>query len=261
MVELGHMESPVSSLTFASVSRIITPAIGALWLAVLEFIIVRPRPGLIAAAIVLAIVLTLVLRWPLADRPRMMQAGLVLLTSLATISVLGIVVGQMGQQVVALLGAIMVGVTFWQSEDVLQGVQHRGRAILSLVTADIFFGWVSILTIGIILTWPWWLTILFGLALTVAAAILAWTDAGMTMRFITKRLPFVAIIGTEIMAVTWWLPTNPIVGAIIATTLIMVTLQIFRHLWQSTWEAGRGRRYILVSTSIIALIILTARWV
>lgn len=128
------------------------------------------------------------------------------------------------------------------------------------MTIAYFSGVMALLSLGIFATQPWWVVISAGTVLYLLVAIIVWLDLEVPFMMFRRSLPWVAFLGAELMTVAWWLPTSVYVSAGLVTTLGLLFIHLCRHVWRRTWEPARGRRYVAVGLSIVAIILLTARW-
>jgi hypothetical protein len=67
-------------------------------------------------------------------------------------------------------------------------------------------------------------------------------------------------LGAELAVVGWWLSTSVWTSSVLITVLGMMMVHMSRHVWLDTWKPGRGKRYILLGVSVMAMVILTAKW-
>lgn len=250
--------------------------IGLLWFVGLEFIIQsgdRRTVEVIGLSLAAAIMLiTVVWQWR-ADRRRQrppdgsLGTWLILLSSIGATIFAGaltnassMVVRHLPAHIVALTSAILlVGWLHHQERHVIDPL--RGRFAVFAMTIVVWWTIISLLSWAVFLSLSVWWVVGGGAAVALLASLVVWWDAGVATETIRRALIPTAIIGLEVMAVSWWLPTAVLVGATVATTIIIFFIQVGRHLWLHTWHPGRGRRYVLTGGLVLALVLLTARWV
>lgn len=121
--------------------------------------------------------------------------------------------------------------------------------------------WVTLLstTIYLNVSW-WWMTIVAGVA-TVGVTMAIWLTSGLGWRTVRWGYLVFAWLGMELFALSWALPIAIFVRSVLATTILSLTIQASRHLWLEQWEAGRGRRYLIIGSTICLIVLITARWV
>ncbi len=245
-----------SRLTFF---RGLTFAVAFFWFAILEWSMTHARIGVPAAGI-MAIALTLwTTRWRTNNPSRI---GLALGTfNLLACCLLGFgfVPEGLPQHVVAVFSALLLIVWLQQSMERLdEGI--RGRIALLLMTCAYWLSLIGLLGSSIFANVDWWWLAVASGALTSTIAMVVWLEVGAQWLVFRRAMPFIFLLGAELYMVIWWLPTSVLVGSVIATTIMMLFLQLCRHIWLDTWQAVKGRRYIVVGGTIIALVMLTARW-
>jgi hypothetical protein len=181
-----------------------------------------------------------------------------LLASVAALSVVNI---RWWQHSIAVISTVSLYLLL-RGDDLITGQPQRGRLTSLTMAVAVFFLWLAALTFGVGLYVPipwWWLAIIAGVS-TAAVAFVTWASIDVPVSRFRRALPWTAVVGAELMMAIWWLPTPSHVGAIVATTIIMLWLQACRHLWLNDWQPGRGRRYIIIGTTVVCLLLLTARW-
>lgn len=160
---------------------------------------------------------------------------------------------------VALAGAsLLFGWLMHQSREVLHPL--RGRFAVFAMTICLWELGYAASSWAVFLSLPVWWTVGGMTGLTALAAMVVWWDAKISTPVIVRGLPLVALAGGELWLAAWWLPTAVFVGTTVATTALILYVQVARHSWLNTWHAGRGRRYVLTAASVIGVALLTARW-
>lgn len=233
---------------------------GLLWFGALEWLIAQPMVGIWAMGLIMVLIITVAGIWLSIRGSRwllMVHLFVVLVTSASALS---FVTNLSWQHGVAAVAAGLVMAAFRQALEPVNA-HLRGRLAAFVMTIVMLFGWVSILSVNIFTNLPTWWLMLFGAMLTTAVAAVMWAEAAVPWPRFRRWLPLWFLLGAEMSAVIWWLPTSITVGSVVATTMMMLFLQAARHFWLDTWSADRGRRYLAVGGTIVTLVLVTARWV
>lgn len=248
----------------ASGRRIIGPLVIVLtvfvWVGALEYAIRYPSASLwlaaVAAAAVAGLAASVTRRRP---SRRSIILGMAVLFG-TTAAVLLFAPGARWQQAVVVVSAVLA-LMLIRLPDVAHRSELQGRVMMFIMTMVMVFGWAAILSFGVFFSVRWWWLMLMAVVLTGVVAVIVWEDAGAAWVRWRRHLPFVLVLAAEMLLVIWWLPTTVVVGSVVATTMLMLALQIFRHLWLETWKPGRGRRYLIIGVTVVGLVLVTARWV
>jgi hypothetical protein len=231
------------------------------WIGLMEFTLRAPRIGIVftlAAAVAIPALSWLWLhhhvpRWGLP-----LAVFVLLLSAVAAFSVVNI---RWWQHVVVGISAVAL---YWlmRGDDVAAGQPQRGRITSFTMALAVFSLWLSELTfgVGLYVAVPWWLLAVIAAGSTAAIAFVTWATIDVPIGRFRRGLIWSALLGAELMVALWWLPTPAHVGAIVATTVIMLWLQAGRHMWLNDWRPDRGRRYVIIGGAVISLVLLTARW-
>ncbi len=181
---------------------------------------------------------------------------LAVITSIAGLS---FVAGPWPQQIVILVSAGLLSLI--ERQRLRRHDQLRGRTMALATAVLTWFGWFSLLSASVYLNikLPW--LIVGAAVVTAAAAHLVWLEAGIDPRQYRWGIMALAWFGAELFVATWWLPTTVLIGSTAATTILALTIQASRHLWKGHWEPGRSRRYLLVGTTVLLIIFVSARWI
>lgn len=272
MDEPGVQENtPLASTTKAWLSNVA----GLLWFGSLELLLLSSQNHLFGWLAVGMMVLVLVgviimeFRWTTIGRGPFVlfgsliiaaaSSGLMFFSGTVTASI-STIFRQLPAHLTAITGAIAL--TAWLHHSQRQVVDPlRGRFAVFIMALSIWAGVYSGLSWAVFMgLQPWWLAI-GGAALLVLTGWVVWQDAGIPWTRFRWPLVVSALFGAETVVVSWWLPTPLAVGATVATTMMVLYLQVNRHLWLNSWHPGRGRRYLWTGTAIIILSLLTARWI
>lgn len=233
---------------------------GLLWFGVLEWMIAKPAVGAIGTGIAALVIILVGGIWLNIRGSRWLLMNHLFVVLVTSGLALTFVTNLAWQHAVAVVGAGLVMAAYRQALE--PPAEHlRGRLAAFTMTVVMWFGWVSILSVNVFTNLATWWLILFGSALTVAVSIIVWAEADVPWRRFARWLPVWAIFGAEIAAVIWWLPTAIFISSIVATTILMLVAQTMRHYFLDTWSGDRGKRYLTVGISIVAAVLLTARWI
>lgn len=241
-------------------SQWLGPVMGAVWLAVIEAYFRWPVPGGIMVIMALIIFpLTLHFFRHLWPHPWTTEVtlDLVLLTSVTMATFLTSV---LGRQVLAATSVGLLLMTLQGSQTSPIGAL-QGRITLFIMTVSMWFGWLSLLSLKIFLSWPIGLLIGLAAVLTMMVAGVVWLDGGVPPKKVWRSVWLAGWLGLELFIAIWLLPTSTLVGSVVATTIIMLWAQFCRHLWLQTWQPDRGRRYLTIGSAVIVVVLLTARWI
>lgn len=234
-------------------------AFAFLWAVALELYRFRPFYGL---AVSVAVFLSISI-WAFRHRQHLVSRrsfwlgiGIFLLASLGALSFFSLAVAQ---QTVILGTAVIIW--FYLNQATHQtSADLQGRMAIFIMTATYFAGVMSLLSFAIFMVQPWWLVLIIGTILYTLVAVIVWLDLEVPWATFRRALPWVAWLGAELILVAWWLPTSIYVGSAVATIVGMMFINLGRHVWRGTWEINRGRRYLIISISVLLLVLLTARW-
>lgn len=232
---------------------------GLLWLGALEWLIIQPTFGVWAAGVAAIMIVAAGGLWLGLNASRWLLIVHLFVVVATSATALSFVTDRIWQHGVAIIGAGLVMGAFRQAFEPGELIL-RGRLAAFSMTIVMWFGWLSILSINIFTNLATWWLMIFGAILMTAVTVVVWAEAEVPWRRFSRWLPLWALWGAEMALVIWWLPTSIIVSSIVATTIIMLFLQATRHYWLDTWSADRGRRYISVGSTIVAAVLLTARW-
>lgn len=235
----------------------VAPAV--VWLASLEMAVRYHRVGLIiAAGVGLFLIVWSAWQW----RLKIVNSVVGVATAMLVITTLGglsFAAGTWAQQiciVVSVLTLWLVGQQRHRQHDDL-----RGRTMAFATALFIWLTWFSFLSASVYLNIKIIWLLLGASIMTAAAAHLVWLESGIDPRRYRWALFAIAWFGAELFAVTWWLPTSIFVGSAVATTVVALMIQSSRHLWKGHWEPGRSRRYLFIGSTVITLVLLSARWI
>lgn len=233
-----------------------------MWLGALLFTIARPKPGVyVTAAVLLGLVwLTLWLAQQREELARPRLAALAtLLYLMATFGAISFTGSHLTQQVIAVVSAIVFFLSSRHWHRTKEPL-FRGRVAAFMMTFAVAGLWYTLLSANVLVVLSWYWLLVLAAGLTMAVAVVVWREAALPWPHVRQALPAVIIFGVEVMLATWWLPTVPFVGTIIATTMLMLTLQFTRHIFKGDWTPGRGRRYMAIGMAIVIIVLATARW-
>lgn len=239
-----------------------SPATGLalFWAIALTATVIWPNVGIwfMPAAVV---VMTLFLwRFDQANEPRWLRPSITFFFS-ATSGVALFIAGSLWSQVLVVI--ISVGLLAWYLGLAANTDQTTiGRVVNLILALAIFFFWLALLSLaaGLYIVVPWWWLIVSASLVTTAVAVMQWAAGGVPFHTYRSALPLIAVMAAELFTAVWWLPTVVTVGSTIAATVIILWLQVCRHIWQGSWAAGRGRRYLVVGFSLVMLLLISARW-
>lgn len=229
------------------------------WLASLEFTISNHRVGLYVTALVaIGLITFAIFQWrqKSATNVAALSSSLTLIISLGGLS---FAPGFWPQQIVAIISAMLL--LFIGQQRLRQHDDLRGRTTAFTTALLLWLSWFSLLSASIYLdVYLAWL-ILAAATMTSLAGLLVWLETGISWR--QSRLGLMAMfwLGAELFVVTWWLPTTTYVGSSIATTILALVIQANRHLLKDHWESGRAKRYLVIGTVILTMVLLSARWI
>lgn len=253
---MGDLQQPRSRFNV----RPWLPWFALAWAGVLWWTIGFPRVGGWAAAGLAVFIALAGWRW-LPSQSKWLSPVSLIWFCWSSLAVIGVVSSQ-GWQIMILLAS--VAFLAWQLTHDQSQVHDRTTTRLThlLTGISLFFSWMVLLSFGVGVVWllPWWWLPIGAAGLTVLAAAQVWSGAGIPWKRFRGSLFMVGLSGASLMLATWWLPTVVYVGSIVAVTAVTLWLLTLRHVWLGDWQAGRGRRYLVVGVSIIGLILVTARW-
>lgn len=256
------MDAPLAHPESAGASRfgVVVTGLGVIWFLALEAVLRWPRVGVWLAFGLAALLAVWTGRWRTRERSRWSLPLAVALITFTSLGALVFASHHLAQHLMALLSAVTLTSFLDQAQHEMAD-ELRGRLASFSLTVSLWFGWLALLSAGTFLSVDRWWLVLGGTALTTTVAVVLWLECGVAGRLWRRWLPAFAWLGAETTLVTWWLPTSVLVGSIAATTLLSLMIQSSRHIWQGAWEAGRGRRYVLVGSAIMLLVLVTARWI
>ncbi len=256
------MDAPLPHPESAGDSRfgVVVTGLGVIWFVALEAVLRWPRAGAWLALGLGVLLAVWTSRWRTRERSRWSLPLAVALMTLTSLGALIFTSHHLAQHLMALLSAVTLTSFLDQAQHEMAD-ELRGRLASFSLAVSLWFGWLALLSAGTFLSVDRWWLVLGGAALTTAVAVVLWLECGMGSPLWRRWLPVFGWLGAETMLVTWWLPTSVLVGSVVATTLLSLMIQSSRHVWQGTWEPGRGRRYVLVGSAIMLLVMVTARWI
>lgn len=247
---------PASAQSRISGAGFVAPAL--LWLIGLEMAIQYHRVGLIiAAGIGLILIAWAAWQW----RLKISNSVVAVATAMLVVTTLGgvsFVAGAWAQQIIIVASVLTLWLVGQQRQR--QHDSLRGRTMAFATALFIWLTWFIFLSASVYLNIRVVWLMIGASIMTAAAAHLVWLESGIDPRKYRWGVVAVAWFGAELFAVTWWLPTSIIVGSAVATTVVALLIQASRHLWSGNWEPGRSRRYLVIGSTIITLVLLTARW-
>ncbi|MBI5405328.1 MAG: hypothetical protein HY976_03835 [Candidatus Kerfeldbacteria bacterium] len=244
----------------ASRFGVVVVSIGLVWFAIIEAMLRWQQAGVWTAlgfALLIAVIST---RWRTRERSRWSLPPAVLLICLSSLGAVLFTSNNLAQHLVAGLSAISL-ISFLDQAQHEMADELRGRLASFTLAVALWFGWMTLLSAGTFFPLDWQWVVAGGAAMTGVVGLVLWLESGIALRDFIRWLPAVVWLGGEVMLVTWWLPTSVFVGSVVAVTVLTLFLQAARHIFQHRWEPGRGRRYVVVGTSIITIVLATARWV
>lgn len=231
---------------------------GAVWFGALELMRLRPAFGWVVVAATAVIFCLLASRFGRGSVKFVSVVG-TLLMLLGGFGMLFFISGTVVQHVITAAAGIMLMVWF-QHQRSAESSEVRGRAMAFLMTLAVASIWSAILHFGILLNVQWWILALGGLTLSFLTALVMWMEFGIPWKKLRAAGFMMAVLGAELTIAVWWLSTSVFVGAVIATTALMLMIRVGRHIMLQTWKTGRGRRYLAIGLTIILLMLFTARW-
>lgn len=230
-----------------------------LWLASLEFAIRNHRIGLFAL-IAVALILIFVAIWQWRKKTSTSVAALATgLTLIITIAGISFAPGFWPQHVVAIMSASLL--IFIGQQRLRQHDDLRGRTTAFTTALLLWLSWFSLLSASIYLDVRLAWLVIGAAVISTLAGWLVWLESGLTWRQCRIGLLAMGWLGAELFVVTWWLPTTTYVGSAVATTILALVIQANRHLLEGRWEPGRAKRYLVIGTTIISVVLLSARWI
>lgn len=158
---------------------------------------------------------------------------------------------------------VMSGILLWAY--LRQAIQQtneelQGRMMIFIMTLSYWSGMASLYFLGIMMSWPWWQIFSIGAIWYAMVATIVWLDLRVALKTFRRALLPMVWLGAELAAVGWWLSTSVWTSSVLVTVLGMMMVHMSRHVWLDTWKPGRGKRYILLGVSVMAMVILTAKW-
>lgn len=233
--------------------------LGFLWWLVLWVTIHQPHIGIFLSGV--AILVGVIWTWRAVQNKShpWLWPSAVSIFLIATLGALIFANGPVLQEIIA----VGSGFGLWWYLHFMHGQfndRARSRVTLFVMTLTIAAIWLSLLSIGIFFNLAmWWRAAAAG-GLSAGVASVVWLDAGLPFVRIRLAVVALALLGAEMLIATWWLPTDVLVGSVVATTTIMLMIQFCRRYFHQDWDAVRGRRYLFVGSFIILAVLLTARW-
>jgi len=238
----------------------IAPIILALlWAGTLEWYVAFPVVGLIVTGIVYLVIAG----WAYRHRARLVSRGSfwlgIGLFLLATLGGLSFATSPLAQHAIIILTAMVAWIYLDQATHQVAPVL-QGRVAMFVMTLTYAAAIVTLLNLRTFVVAPLWFVIGLGTFIGTLVCIIVWLDLEIPFSRFRRVVPWIIWLAAEIMVLAWWLPTSFYVSAVVATTILMLFVNLGRHVWRDTWEPARGRRYILIGGAVLLLVLLTARW-
>jgi len=234
--------------------------IATLWYLATWWLPARPVAALILCGVMVGGLLLWISHWEGLHRPRWIPLVNLIILTVAMVGAVIFADGPSTQRTIAVLGAVLLGLMLRHDSRDIVTPEFR-RVGVFIMTLTLWLAWISLLGAAIFFNLKWWWLAPLAMVTMMAVSSMIWTDGGVPLHRWRLFLFPIAVFALELYTIIWWLPTSILVGSIVATTISILVFNASRHLLLGHWEAGRGRRYLLIGSFIMIISLVTARWI